>query len=53
MTCGEFFLEDEGSNRTRTLVRKLLNNQAVGRFLATHFADIHAEFTTLMATESL
>lgn len=37
----------------RAYVRKLLNNQAVGKFLAKHYAEIHAEFNALVATESL
>jgi len=37
----------------RAYVRKLLNNPAVGRFLAKQCAEIHAEFNALVATESL
>jgi len=37
----------------RAYVRKLLTNPAVASFLSTHYADIFAEFTALVATESL
>jgi hypothetical protein len=37
----------------RAYVRKLLNNPAVAGFMSNHHADILAEFTALVATESL
>jgi hypothetical protein len=37
----------------RAYVRKLLNNPAVAGFLNAHYAEIHAEFNALVATESL
>jgi hypothetical protein len=38
---------------TNMAVRKLLNNPAVAGFLNAHYAEIHAEFNALVATESL
>ena len=37
----------------RAYVRKLLNNPAIARFMGAHYAEILAEFTALVATESL